>query len=93
MSGLGPHCAGAGRAESGPPLRARSQPSQLVEADTQPGYADPIERLNGEFRRGIKTQTLLPRTETVPMMLSALLASGQIRIRKVDGWKKPRLAP
>jgi hypothetical protein len=37
-----------------------------------------IERLNGEFRRRIKTQTVLPCAETVPMLLCALLASGQI---------------
>lgn len=46
-----------------------------------------IERLNGEFRRRIKTQTVLPCPETVPMMLWALLASGQIQMRKVDGWQ------
>ncbi len=59
-----------------------------------------IERLNGEFRRRIKTQTVLPCAETVPMLLWALLASGQIpplmvcgqttagqRMRKVDGWE------
>lgn len=46
-----------------------------------------IERLNEEFRRRIKTQTVLPTPETVPMLLWALLASGQIRMRKVDGWE------
>ena len=46
-----------------------------------------IERLNGEFRRRIKTQTVLPCAETVPMLLWALLASGQIQMRKVDGWE------
>ena len=46
-----------------------------------------IERLNGEFRRRIKTQTVLPCAETVPMLLRALLASGQIQMRKVDGWE------
>ena len=45
-----------------------------------------IERLNEEFRRRIKTQTVLPCAETVPMLLWALLASGQIAMRKVDGW-------
>ena len=44
-----------------------------------------IERLNGDFRRRIKTQTLLPCAEIVPMLLWALLASGQIQTRKVDG--------
>ena len=46
-----------------------------------------IERLNGEFRPRIKTQTVLPCAETVPMLLWALLASGQIQMRKVDGWE------
>jgi len=43
-----------------------------------------IERLNEEFERRIKTQTVLPCPETVPMLLWALMASGQIRMRKVD---------
>ena len=46
-----------------------------------------IERLNEEFKRRIKTQTVLPCPETVPMLLWALLASGQIQMRKVDGWE------
>ena len=46
-----------------------------------------IERLNGEFPRRIKTQTVLPCPETVPMLLWALLALGQIQMRKVDGWQ------
>jgi hypothetical protein len=40
-----------------------------------------------EFRRRIKTQTVLPCAATVPMLLWALLASGQIQMRKVDGWE------
>jgi hypothetical protein len=46
-----------------------------------------IERLNEEFHRRIKTQTVLPCAETVPMLLWALQASGQIQMRKVDGWE------
>ena len=46
-----------------------------------------IERLNKEFCRRIKTKTVLPCAETVPMLLWALLASGQIQLRKVDGWQ------
>ena len=46
-----------------------------------------IERLNEEFKRRIKTQTVLPCPETVPLLLWALLASGQIQMRKVDGWE------
>lgn len=53
-----------------------------------------IERLNEEFRRRIKTQTMLPCAETVPMLLWALLASGLIQRRKVDGWETlPKLKP
>ena len=46
-----------------------------------------IERLNEEFRRRIKTQAVLPCAEIVPMLFWALLASGQIQMRKVDGWQ------
>ena len=45
-----------------------------------------IERLHEEFKRRIKTQTVLPSAETAAMLFWALLASGQIIMRKVDGW-------
>jgi transposase-like protein len=45
-----------------------------------------IERLHLEFKRRIKTQTVLPTAETAAMLFWALLASGQIVLRKVDGW-------
>jgi putative transposase len=45
-----------------------------------------IERLHEEFKRRIKTQTVLPSAETAAMLFWALLASGQILMRKVDGW-------
>jgi putative transposase len=44
-----------------------------------------IERLHEEFKRRIKTQTVLPSAETAAMLFWALLASGQITMRKVDG--------
>ena len=46
-----------------------------------------IERLHEEFKRRIKTQTVLPSAETAAMLFWALLASGQITLRKVDGWR------
>jgi transposase-like protein len=46
-----------------------------------------IERLHEEFKRRIKTQTVLPSAETAAMLFWALMASGQISMRKVDGWK------
>jgi putative transposase len=61
----------------------RLPPEQWKSART----TNAIERLNEEFRRRIKTQTVLPCAETVPMLLWALLASGQIQMRKVDGWE------
>ena len=45
-----------------------------------------IERLHEEFKRRIKTQCLLPCAETAAMLFWALLASGQITLRRVDGW-------
>ena len=46
-----------------------------------------IERLHEEFKRRITTQTVLPSAETAAMLFWALLASGQINMRKVDGWQ------
>jgi putative transposase len=44
-----------------------------------------IERLHEEFKRRIKTQTVLPSADTAAMLFWALLASGEISMRKVDG--------
>jgi putative transposase len=46
-----------------------------------------VERLHEEFKRRIKTQTVLPSAETAAMLFWALLASRQITMRKVDGWQ------
>jgi transposase-like protein len=46
-----------------------------------------IERLHEEFKHRIKTQTILSFAETAALLSSALLASGQIVMRKVDGWQ------
>ena len=46
-----------------------------------------VERLHEEFKRRIKTQTVLPSAETAAMLFRALLASGQTTMRKVDGWQ------
>jgi putative transposase len=61
----------------------RLDPSHWKSART----TNAIERLNEAFRRRIKTQTVLPCAETVPMLLWALLASGQIQMHKVDDWE------
>ncbi len=52
-----------------------------------------VERLHEEFKRRIKTQTVLPSAETAAMLFWALLASGQITMRKVDGWQTLAEAP
>jgi hypothetical protein len=44
-------------------------------------------RLDEEFKRRIKTQTVLPSAETAAMLFWALVASGQITMRKADGWQ------
>jgi transposase-like protein len=61
----------------------RLPPSQWKSART----TNAVERLHEEFRRRIKTQTVLPSAETAAMLFWALLASGQITMRKVDGWQ------
>jgi putative transposase len=62
---------------------AQLPPSQWRSART----TNAIERLHEEFKRRIKTQTVLPSAETAAMLFWALLASGQINMRKVDGWQ------
>jgi putative transposase len=52
-----------------------------------------IERLHEEYKRRIKTQTVLPSADTAAMLFWALLASGQINMRKVDGWQTLATAP
>jgi len=52
-----------------------------------------IERLHEEFKRRIKTQTVLPSADTAAMLFWALLASGQINMRKVDGWQTLAIKP
>jgi transposase-like protein len=46
-----------------------------------------IERLNEEFRRRVKTQGALPTEDAAVVLLFSLVASGQIRLRKIDGWR------
>jgi len=47
-----------------------------------------IERLNEEFRRRVKTQGALPTDDAAVTLLFSLVASGQIRLRKLDGWRR-----
>ena len=46
-----------------------------------------IEQLHEEFKRRIKTQTVLPSADTAAMLFRELLASGQNNMRKIDGWR------
>lgn len=46
-----------------------------------------IERLYLEFRRRVKTQGSLPSEHAVLTLLYGLLATGQLRFRKLDGWQ------
>ena len=45
------------------------------------------ERSNEELRRRTKTQASLPTEDAVVLLLFGLLRSGQIRLRRFDGWK------
>jgi putative transposase len=60
-------------------------PSQWRSART----TNAIERLREDFKRRIKTQTVLPSADTAAILFFwALLVSGQINMRKVDGWQR-----
>ena len=47
-----------------------------------------IERLHEEFRRRVKTQGSLPTEDAALVLLFSLVASGQIKLRRIDGWRK-----
>lgn len=47
-----------------------------------------IERLNEEFRRRVKTQGALPTEDAALVLLVGLVISGQIRLRRLDGWRQ-----
>ena len=46
-----------------------------------------IERINQEFRRRIKTQVCFPNESSVLTVLFGLVASGMIRMRKINGYE------
>jgi putative transposase len=45
-----------------------------------------LERINEEFRRRT-TQALLPSADAVLLLLFGVLRSGQIKLRRIDGWQ------
>jgi putative transposase len=47
-----------------------------------------IERLHEEFRRRVKTQGSLPSEDAAVVLLFSLVVSGQIKLRRIDGWRK-----
>jgi len=47
-----------------------------------------IERLHEEFRRRVKTQGSLPSEDAAVVLLFSLVASVQIKLRRIDGWRK-----
>ena len=58
-----------------------SCPSRMTDTAIVIPVTNAIERLHEEFKRRIKTQTVLPSAETAAMLFWALLASGQINVR------------
>ena len=47
-----------------------------------------LERINEEFRRRTKTQASLPGQDAVLFQLFGLLRTGQVKLRKMDGWQE-----
>ncbi len=47
-----------------------------------------IERLHGELRRRVKTQGALPTEDAALVLLFSLVASGQVRLRTLDGGRR-----
>lgn len=47
-----------------------------------------VERVIEEFRRRVKTQAVLPSQESALLLLYGLIASGQLKFRKLDGYQE-----
>jgi putative transposase len=47
-----------------------------------------LERINEEFRRRTKTQSSLPSSDSVLLLLFGLLRSGAVKLRTIDGWNE-----
>lgn len=47
-----------------------------------------VERVIEEFRRRVKTQAVLPSEDSALLLLYGLAASGQLRLRKLDGYQE-----
>src|SRR5213593_4604519 len=47
-----------------------------------------IERVIEEFRRRVKTQAVLPSEDSALLLLYGLVASGQLKFRKLDGYQE-----
>ncbi len=72
---------------------ASPQPDEAGTAILIP-VTNAVERLHEEFKRRIKTQTVLPRPETAAMLVWVLLASGQITCaRSTAGRRSPNGPP
>jgi len=69
------------------PYATIRKPQQDISTDILIPLTNAIERLHEEFKRRIKTQTVLPSADTAAMLFWSLLASGQIHMRKIDGWE------
>ena len=44
--------------------------------------------LHEAFRRRVKTQGSLPSEDAAVVLLFGLVASGQIKLRRIDGWRR-----
>jgi hypothetical protein len=71
------------------PYKGQQWIVKLVDLDgDKPKVAGHIERLNEEFRRRVKTQGALPTEDAALVLLFGLVVSGQIRLRRLDGWRQ-----
>src|SRR5262245_60523748 len=67
--------------------RAAYETFERTSARRCPGVVTSL-REGEEFRRRVKTQASLPNEDAALLLLFSLVASGQIRLRRIDGWQK-----
>ncbi len=64
----------------------RSDPADAAVANEF--YTCDVENLNREFRRRTKTQASFSSEESAVALLFGLIASGQIQLRRIDGYQR-----
>ena len=70
------------------PMTSSSPSGRLSRRPSSIRTTNALENLNREFRRRTKTQASFSSEESAVALLFGLIASGQIQLRRIDGYQR-----